>query len=667
MSCNTLAQRIGEQETPLADILVVDDSSIVLMLVKDALEEQGWRVRTADCGEAACALIQRQAPAVVVCDLHMPDMSGFDVIRRLQDVAPDLPVIIHSGDDNVGAVLSAVRGGAFDYVLKATDNYGPLLAAVGRALEHTRVLRENRHLQAELAARLEDLTDARDRALTASRTKSSFLANMSHELRTPLNAILGYSEMLAEDLTNIDAEAVSDLGKIKNAGRHLLALINDILDLAKIEAGRATILPERVLLSDFLYSVAETALPLANRRDNNLVVDADPDLGEMVVDPRRLRQILINLLGNASKFTKNGTITLQAHRVESRVRIAVRDTGIGMTADQAARIFGAFAQAENDTTKRFGGTGLGLAISKQLAELMGSRIELETAVGWGSCFSIELPTDGVLPDTTYTPIISIRREKGDNRQTTVLVIDDDQSMLEIMRRMLASEGLRVLTASSGTEGLQLARAERPDVICLDIVMPGLDGYSVLRTLKSDPKLEDIPVVMVTMMDDEAGLAVGASAYLMKPVGREPLFAALRSLGLKESKGDVLVVDDCADQRELARRMLVAEGWRVREATNGREAMAQIGSNRPDLVLLDLMMPEVNGFAVIDQMQADASLQDIPVVVVTAAEIPPAQMSALRSKVERVIRMDGHSTDSVSTSILGMVRRLAGGTQNQVSY
>jgi len=647
-------------------ILVVDDSEVVVAIVSEVLEELGWKVRTASSGEGACREVQRRSPDVVVCDLHMPDMSGFEVLQRIEEIDPDVPVVILSGDDDVSAVLSAVREGAFDYVIKASDEFGPLVASIERAAEHTHVVRENRRLERELASRLDELTEARDRALMASRAKSAFLANMSHELRTPLNAILGYAEMLAEDLVDLDMEdQVSDLEKIDYSGKHLLALINDILDLAKIESGRATIYPERVLLGSFLHAVASTAEPLAHSNGNTLVLHSDPALEEIVVDQRRLRQILINLLGNAAKFTSNGTVTLRINMVVKRgIRFAsftVEDTGIGMDQIQIARIFDAFAQAEPDTSRKYGGTGLGLAITRQLIQLMGGSISVTSAIGQGTRFEVVLPADGTLPKPSITPSAAPQRVPLP-AGTTVLIIDDDAAMRDLMERHLASGGFRVVAAANGTDGIRLARQEKPAVICLDVVMPGLDGYDVLKVLKSDSELAEIPVVMVTMMDDrETGLTIGASDYLMKPISKDSLLRALGNVSVDEERGRVLIVDDSEVHRRVVRRMLDGEGWTVAEAANGREALEQMRQRLPHLVLLDLMMPEVDGFQVLHELQTDRALSKVPVVVVTSADIPPSQLNVIRERVHTVIQKGGGGQDKVLAEVRAMAERFARST------
>ncbi len=653
---------VVSRDVTTGSVLVVDDSEVIVAIVSEVLRELGWKVRTAASGAGACREVQRRPPDVVVCDLHMPDMSGYDVLKHIETIAPDVPVIILSGDDDVTAVLAAHRKGAFDYVLKASDEFGPLLAAIERAAEHTRVIKANRRLEAELAERLEELTVARDRALTASRAKSAFLANMSHELRTPLNAILGYAEMLAEDLAEIDMpEHVSDLEKIRFSGKHLLALINDILDLAKIESGRATIYPERVMVGAFLRAVTATAEQLTQANGNELVVLSDPELEEIVVDQRRLRQILINLLGNSAKFTSNGKITLEVGSLERGgvlfASFVISDTGIGMTDEQIKRIFDAFVQADSGTSRKYGGTGLGLPITRQLVALMGGSIQVKSEFGQGTQFSVLLPAGGTLAEPNITPApMPSRRTIAPG--TTVLVVDDDSDMRELMERYLSNDGFRVVAATNGNDGIRLAREEKPSVICLDVVMPGLDGYDVLKVLKSDPELASIPVVMVTMMDDrESGLAIGASDYLMKPISRAALVRALGEVHSGE-KGTVLVVDDSEVHRRVVRRMLEAEGWVVAEAENGRQALTAMRADRPTLILLDLQMPEVDGFEVLRELREDDDLCDIPVVVITAADLPPSQLKVMRDRVEGVIRKEGGSQQQVLAQVRAMAEEFA---------
>jgi hypothetical protein len=370
-----------------------------------------------------------------------------------------------------------------------------------------------------------ELLETRREAEAANAAKSQFLASMSHELRTPLNAIIGYSEMLQEEAREEGHGALAaDLQKIHGAGRHLLTLINDVLDLSKIEAGKMELYLETFEVRPVLETVATTIAPMMERNGNTLVLDADGPLGAMHSDLTRLRQILLNLLSNASKFTERGTITLSARRDGDAVVFAVRDTGIGMTPEQLGRLFEAFAQAEASTAAKYGGTGLGLAISRKFCEMMGGAIDVESTPAVGTTFTVRLPVEG--PGERGAE----RGEQGAGTAGTVLVIDDDPAVRDLLARTLAKDGYRVLLADGGEEGLHAARATRPDVITLDVLMPGMDGWEVLAALQADAALRDVPVVMLTILDEpRLGFALGAADYLTKPLDRERLLATLRLL------------------------------------------------------------------------------------------------------------------------------------------
>ena len=411
----------------------------------------------------------------------------------------------------------------------------------------------------------------------ASRHKSEFLANMSHELRTPLNAIIGYSEMLQEEAQDQHAEAfVPDLQRINAAGKHLLELINAVLDLSKIEAGKMELYLESFEVAPLVRDVAAVLEPLAQKNGNRLQVECAPDVGAMRADLTKLRQALFNLLSNACKFTEQGVVTVSVTRDAATaeggdaIGFAVQDTGIGMTPEQMGRLFQEFGQADATTTRRYGGTGLGLALSRRLCRMMGGDISVASEPGRGSTFTIRLPAEVREPTRETTPAATAREPLATG-SSRVLVIDDDAAVRDLMTRFLGKEGFSVATASGGEEGLRLARELQPDVITLDVLMPGMDGWSVLAALKADPALVDVPVVMLTMLDDRnLGYALGAADYLTKPIDRERLVAVL---GRHRRDLPVLVVDDDPDFRELARRTPRARGL---HRDRGRERARRAG-------------------------------------------------------------------------------------------
>ncbi|HYO45569.1 MAG TPA: GAF domain-containing protein [Gemmatimonadota bacterium] len=492
---------------------------------------------------------------------------------------------------------------------------------------------------------ISELLQARREAEGASRSKSQFLANMSHELRTPLNAIIGYSEMLVEEAEDTGNEAMlADLGKIHSAGRHLLSLINDILDLSKIEAGKMDLYVEEFALAPVIEDVVSTVKPLAEKSGARLEVVGLGDLGTMRSDVTRIRQVLLNLLSNACKFTQGGTVRLTVAREAGEggewLRFLVSDDGIGMTPDQLERLFQAFTQASASTSARFGGTGLGLAISRQFCRMMGGDIQVVSEEGAGSTFTVRLPavTPTRVPEAAPGYVADADEAPSGSVAGTVLVVDDEPTARELMARHLRRAGYQVVEAADGRAGLEAARACRPDVITLDVLMPQMDGWAVLKELKSDPALADIPVIMATITDERnLGIALGASEYLTKPIDRERLAAILARYSRADAPRRVLVVEDDEAARALIRRALEAEGWEVDEAENGRVALERLAETEPALVLLDLMMPEMDGFEFLETLRGGADPSGVPVVVITAKELTEEDHLRLNGGVERIVQ------------------------------
>ncbi len=490
----------------------------------------------------------------------------------------------------------------------------------------------------ELILRQADLQQAKDAAERATQVKSEFLANMSHELRTPLNAIIGYSQILQEDAEDSgQADMLPDLKKIENAGNHLLELINSILDLSKIEAGRMDVYIEQIDVSALVEDVRMMVEPLAARGANRLVIDCPPDVGVMATDVTKLKQSLLNLLSNASKFTEQGTISLGVARIAGQggdaIAFTVCDTGIGMNEAQLARLFQAFSQADSSTTRRYGGTGLGLAITRSFARMLGGDVMVSSTPGEGSTFVLTLPAGEAQPAEP-----AIATPEAPAGSATVLVVDDEPAAQHIIGSLLARDGFRLLYASSGQEALALAREHRPDAITLDIMMPQFDGWSVLHALKGDPELAAIPVVLVTANQDRSlGFELGAAAFLTKPVDREVLIDALRRCCASVSQGTVLVVEDDAATCELTERTVEKLGFTAALTANGREAIAWLETHAPPVViLLDLLMPEMDGFAFLEHLRGRTVWRDIPVIVVTAKQLTLEERTILSQRVQQVI-------------------------------
>ena len=551
--------------------------------------------------------------------------------------------------------MLAVASGQLDAPLPATtpDELGDMSRALIVFRDNAREIRNAR----------EEAEAARHQAEAASRTKSAFLANMSHELRTPLNAIIGYSEILREDAQDRgDNASEADLVKIETAGKHLLGLINDILDLSKIEAGRMDLHFEDVDLTRLMADVRVLVTPLMDKNANTFEVDLPADIGAMHVDLVKLKQSLINILSNAAKFTKGGLVKLTVSKDVSDphrplFRFAVKDSGIGMNKEQIGRLFQAFTQADASTTRNYGGTGLGLTITKHFCVMLGGDIDVTSAPGEGSTFTITLPDGGkVAPAVEHgetAPAVS-----GGASGKTVLIVDDDPAVHDVLRATIAKEGYRLLHAYDGEQALKIAHDERPDVVTLDVMMPKLDGWTVLGRLKSDPALAPIPVIMLTIVDERTtGYSLGAAEYMTKPVDRSRLLELLRRFAAKSREAVVLVVDDSEDVRAVVRSTIEKAGLTAVEAENGQTALNWLETHpAPALVLLDLMMPVMDGFAFLEQVQQVPALARVPVVVLTAKELTETERRIINERTLLVLTKGAQPLSSLGSALAAIAGR-----------
>jgi DNA-binding response OmpR family regulator len=689
------------------NILIVDDNPNNLEVLSETLTRAGFQAAVAIDGESALEQIRYHQPELILLDVMMPGIDGFETCQRikLNPLMWDIPIMFMTALSDTDHKIKGFSLGAVDYITKpfhqeeviarvrvqlqlrnltrTLEGQNRLLKTEilqrekaeasllklnqdlevlveERTLKLSKTLTKLREAQVELVGQKQDLEvrveertaelaksmaeaeKARTEAEQANQSKSQFLANMSHELRTPMNAIIGYSEMLQEEAQDLGQDNfIPDLQKIQNAAKHLLGLINDILDLSKIEAGRMELYLETFDVATLIEDVVATIRPLVEKNSNTLTVNCPADLGKMHADLTKVRQSLFNLLSNGSKFTEKGSIVLSVDRQDDRIFFRVSDTGIGMTPEQMSKLFKAFTQADASTTRKYGGTGLGLAITQKFSQMMGGDINVESVFGKGSTFTMHLPVHlQQLPEFNFSNQSSNSEElfvelQGQN---TILVIDDDLTIHDILTRFLSKQGFNVKTASNGLEGLRLAKEIQPSAITLDVMMPGMDGWAVLNALKSDRETAHIPTIMMSMVHDRnLGYTLGAADYLLKPIDRHQLLSILQKYSSEQSSNLVLIVEDNTDIRELLCRNFEKEGWSAIAAENGIQALEQLAIYTPGLIVSDLMMPEMDGFALLDRLRQDEKWRSIPVVIMTAKDLTEAERQQLDGCVRQIVQ------------------------------
>ncbi len=621
--------------TELQDtLLIVDDIPANVSVLLEFLTEAGFKVLVAKEGKAALRKTEQAKPDLILLDIMMPGMDGFEVCRILksQEETQSIPVIFMTALADTVDKVKGFQLGAADYITKPFQQE-EVLARVNNHLKISKLQKQlqvhaieleqqsqghNRARQeAERAQKEAEL--ARQEAELANRAKSTFLANMSHELRTPLNAIIGYSEMLKEEAEDQGhGSYIGDLEKIRAAGKHLLGLINNILDLSKIEAGKMELFLEKVQLSDLITEVKNTIQPLIENNANVFRIHGIEQLGEMETDITKLRQILLNLLSNSAKFTKQGEVSLyirqQKRQEENWIVFQVIDNGIGITEEQQQRLFRPFVQADSSTTKRFGGTGLGLAITQQFARMMGGNIKVKSVFGQGSTFILSLP----IPVKINVPLLKPDEDKDEGiGEGILLAIGEKTDLQNFLRMSLDGLGYAVAVAFDQEEALRLTRKLRPDTILLDVSMS--QGWEILTRLKNDALLSHIPVLILSFEENwQKGYALGATDCINKLLSFEELSATLEKYRQNTDRENlIMVVDDEYFIRETLALMLEDAGWPMLPAENGQVALEYLQRKQPSLILLDLTMPVMDGFEFIEHLKSNPRWCEIPIIVLSA--------------------------------------------------
>ncbi len=550
--------------------------------------------------------------------------------------------------------------------------------------DKSRRLEEVQRLATELDRRGRELAEANRRIQDANRAKSQFLANMSHELRTPLNSIIGFSEILGDKLAGrIEPRFEKFLGNILGSGRHLLGLINDILDLSKIEAGKMELMFEPISVADIVHGVASVMHGVAGRRSIRLEVEMAADLPPMVADPPRLKQILYNLVSNAVKFSEQGeTVTIRARALPASaspfegtgVLLEVEDRGLGIRSEDHQLIFEEFRQVDGGTARNMGGTGLGLALVKRFVQMHGGRIEVESELGRGSVFRVLLPADatraaalrGAGEPVSFGFPVSAAREALQASGPLVLVAEDDDEFCRALEADLAAAGYRTARARTGDEALAAARALAPAALTLDLVLPGRDGWEVLKELKADPATADIPVIIVSLIaNHELGFALGAEDYFVKPLDRRQFLDRLRDLAPVPDGANrprILVVDDDPQIHDFLEHELTDSGYEMISAANGSEGVALATARRPQVIVLDLLMDGVDGFQAAAELSRRPETRSIPILVFTSKELDADERRDLAGRVSALLSKAPEDRRRVVATIQELAARRRGREQ-----
>jgi len=527
---------------------------------------------------------------------------------------------------------------------------------------------ETQKLSVEISAKNEMLRTQNLELEKANKVKADFLASMSHELRTPLNSIIGFTDLILKSTREpLTQQQRTALEKVLRNARNLLQLINDILDISKIEAGRMSVFIEPASIESILSNCVMTIEPLVGDRPITIKLSIDAGIPELKTDSQKMRQIILNLLSNAVKFTEEGEISIAATREDKHVKVSVKDSGIGIDKNDIDLIFEEFRQVDSSTARKYSGTGLGLPISRKLSRLLGGDLTVESEIGKGSKFTISAlivlepsapppkvthPVEREMPEPEPVEFHSLEQRAAAYVPdgSLILSIDDDPEVIEIIRSYLTPEGFSVVGAKSGDEGIQKAKELHPKLITLDIMMPKKDGWQTLRELKADPSTRSIPVVIHSIIENKPlAFGLGAEEYLSKPIDPNQLIKTAKRYLLGKQK-PIMVVDDNEDFVRLTTDILTGEGFQCVTAYNGKQALEKLKQHEPALILLDLIMPVMDGFEFVDAIQKDSVLRKIPIVIVTGKEVTPQDQEHLAHKIESLLMKEGLTGDILSKKV-----------------